>query len=128
MWNSRSIQKNIIYAKTPTSQIKKSVTPGSLSKIIHVPMLLLLRSNDPRVTIDPPALVTSDNTDFAQNAQFSYVSSKSLLMFLFTETRKEFSESNGSELVTRHVYLLITDGAFSLVSTEPSWVQELLSA
>lgn len=126
MWNSTasSIKKNKIYAKTPVACAPDSpVTPGSLA-VMKQHAKILVRSNDPRVTIDPPALVPY-TIDSEVNAQFLEISKNNLLLFLYTDFRTEFCEKDGPVMFIRHVYLLITDERQMLVTSEPSWLKAL---
>lgn len=126
MWNNASavIKKNKIYAKTPVACSPDSpVMPGALA-MMKQQAKILVRSNDPRVAIDPPALVPY-TIDSEVNAQFLTISKNNLLLFLYTDFRTEFCEKDGSIMIIRHVYLLITDARQMLVTSEPSWLKAL---
>lgn len=128
MWNKseRSIKKDKINLHTPMAiPPNRLVTPGSFATMKQ-DSKMLVRSNDPRVTIDPPAIVPY-TIDTEVNAQFSKVSKNNFLTFLYIDLRTEFCERNGHVTVKRHVYLLITDSSWMFVTTEPVWLDWLIS-
>lgn len=130
MWNKSDsqIKKGVIYLSTPrASALTLQMNPGDLFQM-HGDAVIAIRSNDPRVRIDPPALVPH-NIQSSTNAQFLSAFEKyKILLFLWSETRKEFSERDGQVIVTRHVYLLITEKQSRIVTTEPAWIKQLVSA
>jgi hypothetical protein len=130
MWNKSEshIKKGVIYLSTPLAIAPTwRLNPGDLFQM-HGDAVIALRSNDPRVQIDPPALVPR-TIRLEANAQFCDAFEKyKILLFLWSETRKEFSERDGQVIVTRHVYLLITEKQSRIVTTEPAWIKQLVSA
>lgn len=130
MWNKSDsqIKKGVIYLSTPrASASTQQLNPGDLFQM-RGDAVIAIRSNDPRVCIDPPALVPC-NIQSPKNAQFLSVFERyKFLLFLWSETRKEFSEKDGQVIATRHVYLLITEKQSRIVTTEPAWTQQLVSA
>lgn len=130
MWNKSDsqIKKGMIYLSTPRAFAPtRQLNPGDLFQM-HGDAVIAIRSNDPRVRIDPPALGPC-NIQSSTNAQFlSAFERYKFLLFLGSETRKEFSEKDGQVIVTRHVYLLITEKQSRIVTTEPAWTQQLVSA
>lgn len=130
MWNKSEshIKKGVIYLSTPRGiHFDWQLNPGDLFQM-HGNAVIALRSNDQRVRIDPPALVPH-NIQSITNAQFLNAFERyKFLLFLWSETRKEFSEKDGQVIVTRHVYLLITEKQSRIVTTEPAWTQQLVSA
>ena len=128
MWNKseRSIKKDKINLHTPVApSANRLVTPGSFATMKQ-DSKMLVRSNDPRVAIDPPAIVPY-TIDTEINAQFFRVSKNNFLTFLYTDLRTEFCVRNGHVTVKRHVYLLITDSSWMFVTTEPVWLDWLIS-